>query len=298
MTEAAEIIRIQGLTKAFNREVLRGIDFTMQPGQTIGLIGRNGAGKTTLIKIILGFLKPTGGEIKVFDQLPGNTGGKVGYLPEKPDYHLLFSGTEYLGHLARMAGVVNPETRVKETLAVVGMTGRASNRMSRYSKGMLQRIGLAQAILTDPELLILDEPLSGLDPAGQKELRDIIRELGSVGKSIFLCSHLLEEVEKVCTGIAILHQGRILGQGSLREALVVKNRYKLLVNGLEGQALDRLKADYSLEVDPLGLLIYEEKEPGEKETLLKELLNAGAFIEELNPFKKSLEDYFITKTGE
>lgn len=145
------LIEINSLQKNFKIPVLAGINFTLAEGQTVGLIGENGAGKTTLIKIILGFLNPTAGTVRVFGKAPGRASG-IGYLPEKPDYHLLFSGREYLGWLARLSGMSGRkmQDRIEDVVGLVGMQGRAHQTMSKYSKGMLQRIGVAQAMLSDP----------------------------------------------------------------------------------------------------------------------------------------------------
>ncbi len=183
-----KLIEINSLQKHFKIPVLSGVNFTLLEGQTVGLIGENGAGKTTLIKIVLGFLNPTSGSVRVFGKKPGQTSG-IGYLPEKPDYHLLFSGREYLGWLARLSGISGRrmQNRIEDVLGLVGMQGRANQRMSNYSKGMLQRIGVAQAMLGDPSLVILDEPLSGLDPSGQKDSSGISSRSFKREVKVFSC---------------------------------------------------------------------------------------------------------------
>lgn len=240
------VIEVQNVSKRFDREVLAGIDLSLAEGRTLGLIGRNGAGKTTLIKIILGFLRANSGSIKIFGRERGHTMGLIGYLPETPDYHLLFSGKEYLSHLAHMAGVGDVKRRVAEVLDVVSMTDGASQRMNHYSKGMLQRIGVAQAILLDPPLIILDEPLPGLDPAGQKDLRDTIVKLQERNASILLCSHLLAEVEKICNDVAIIHHGRIISHGDIDNILVNHNQYQLKLEGISGTAIEELSGPFKL----------------------------------------------------
>ena len=291
------LVEIKNLSKSFDREILSNIDFVLSEKQIIGLLGRNGAGKTTLIKIILGFLKPSKGTILVFGKEPGESAGTIGYLPEKPNYHLLFSGKEYLTHLARISGVDSADKRVKELLALVGMEGHGQLRMSRYSKGMLQRIGLAQALLLDPKLLILDEPLSGLDPAGQKDLRDVITQLGSLNKTILLCSHLLGEVEKVCSDIAILHQGRLIKQGAVKEILEYRNRYKFRLTGLTKDLFEKIKVSFCVEQLSDELLLFDEQHAGEKEVFIKILIEEGIKITELVPYKRDLEELFLVSTG-
>ncbi|MGE5396361.1 MAG: ABC transporter ATP-binding protein [Chitinophagales bacterium] len=288
-----ELIEIKSLQKRFKAPVLSGVDFTLYEGQTVGLIGINGAGKTTLIKIILGFLNPNAGTVRVCGKKPGQTHG-IGYLPEKPDYHLLFSGRDYLHWLARLSGISG--RGIEEILCLVGMEGRADQRMSKYSKGMLQRIGIAQAILTDPPLVILDEPLSGLDPAGQKDLRDIIIELQKREKSILLSSHLLPEVERICTDVAILHEGKIIHHGNINTVLTQQNSYHLGVENLPTQIYDNLCLDFMMKLIDQNNLIFTEKVKGEKEVFLKRLLDNEVVINELNPEKRSLEDFFISST--
>jgi len=291
------LIEIKSLQKHFKTPVLSGINFTLCEGQTLGLIGENGAGKTTLIKIILGFLHPTSGSVKVFGKVPGRT-SRIGYLPEKPDYHLLFSGREYLGWLARLSGMSGwvIHNRIEDVLELVGMQGRANQHMSNYSKGMLQRIGVAQALLSDPSLVILDEPLSGLDPSGQKDLRDIIVELQKRGKTILLCSHLLFEVERVCTDIAIIHKGRIVHSGNMNEVLVEQNNYEFGLVNLPNHIYNELALDFVIKQIDQNNILYTEKFVGEKEVFLGRLLEKQVIINELKPVKRSLEDFFISNT--
>lgn len=291
------LIEISSLQKHFKIPVLAEINFTLSEGQTLGLIGENGAGKTTLIKIILGFLAPSSGTVRVFGKAPGRTSG-IGYLPEKPDYHLLFSGREYLGWLARLSGLTGRrmQNRIEDVLSLVGMQGRGNQRMSEYSKGMLQRIGVAQAMLSDPSLLILDEPLSGLDPSGQKDLRDIIVELQKRGKSILLCSHLLNEVERVCTDIAIIHKGRIIHSGNINAVLMEQNNYHLALEKMTDSVYNRLLSDFIIRQIDNNKILYTESYKGEKEVFLAQLLENHLIINELKPVKRSLEDFFIINT--
>lgn len=292
------VIEVLNLNKKYNElNILDNINFTLGKNQTLGLVGKNGAGKTTLIKIILGFLKPTSGEVKVLGQKATTNQGLIGYLPEHANYHLVFTGKEYLTLLAKMSGVRTVEIRVSEVLELVGMTREATRRMSRYSKGMLQRIGLAQAILLDPLLLILDEPLSGLDPAGQKDLRDIILEMQRQNKSILLCSHLLNEVERVCSHISILHNSSIIAQGSIREKLFSSNNYRIKALGLGNSIFLDLQENFTLDKLSPDDYLFKEEFSGQKESLLRILLDAGVVINQLTPVQKSLEDYFLLATG-
>lgn len=292
------IVEVNNLYKEYNGDaVLSNVTLTLGKRETLGLVGKNGAGKSTLIKIILGFLRPTSGTVRIFGQENRTYSGLIGYLPENPSYHLVFSGEEYLTLLAKMSGVTDVKAKVSGVLSLVGMSGNANRRMSRYSKGMLQRIGLAQAILLDPELLILDEPLSGLDPSGQKDLRDIIIELQRRNKSILLCSHLLNEVERVCTHLSVLDNHSIVTQGSIKELLLANHKYVITVHGLTDRSFKNLQAVFCLHKLPVGDFLFEESIPGQKESLIRALLDAGAAINQLTPVQKSLEDYFLLVTG-
>ncbi|HZW81879.1 MAG TPA: ABC transporter ATP-binding protein [Candidatus Deferrimicrobium sp.] len=293
-----QVIEVSNLYKGFNgRNVLADVSLTLSKGQTLGLVGKNGAGKSTLIKIILGFLSPTSGSVRVFGRATTTNSGLIGYLPEHASYHMVFSGKEYLTLLGKMSSVTDVHKRVSEVLDLVGMTNDANRRMSRYSKGMLQRIGLAQAILLDPSLLILDEPLTGLDPSGQKDLRDIILELQRRNKSILLCSHLLNEVERLCTQIAIIHNTAIVARGNIKELLLSNNKYIIKAVGLSGTAALELQENFCLKKLSSGDYLFEEEYNGHKETLLRTMLDAGAAINQLTPVQKSLEEYFLLATG-
>lgn len=287
------IIEIKHLVKTYGKNVLNDINLSLSKNHVLGLIGKNGAGKTTLIKLILGFIKPTHGEVKVFGDNPVNVCGRIGYLPEKPDYHLLFTGREYLTYLAKMLSIKNAKQRVDEVLLLVGMESHSKKRMSKYSKGMLQRIGFAQALLQDPELLIFDEPLSGLDPVGRKEIRDIIIDLRSKNKTILLSSHNLDEIEKMCTDIAIINEGKIIKEGSLDKILTVNYRFKLIAHGINPTLLNNLKNTYKIIAIDTDNYIFEEQKNGEKEEFLKFILENSALIDEWVKYKISLEEYFI-----
>ncbi|MEG6570523.1 ABC transporter ATP-binding protein [Thermoanaerobacterium thermosaccharolyticum] len=287
------IIKIKHLVKTYSKNILNDINLSLSKNHVLGLIGKNGSGKTTLIKLILGFIKPTHGEIKVFGDNPINVSGRIGYLPEKPDYHLLFTGREYLTYLAKMLSIKNVKQRVDEVLLLVGMESQGKKRMSKYSKGMLQRIGVAQALLQDPELLILDEPLSGLDPVGRKEVRDIIIDLRRKNKTILLSAHNLDEIEKMCTDIAIINEGKIIKEGSLNEILTVNYRFKLKARGINPSLLNSLKSTYKIIETEINNYIFEEQRDGEKEEFLKFLLENGVLIDQWVKYKISLEEYVI-----
>lgn len=229
------IVDVRDLRKVYNGwsvggrrrvDALRGVSLQANAGEVFGLLGPNGAGKTTLIKILLGVVKPTAGEAKLFHQAVGSTQARrrVGYLPESlrvDRHHSARSALRYYGRLSRMSSRAIAR-RSDELLELVGLRGRDRESVKRFSKGMYQRLGLAQALLHDPDLLVLDEPTDGLDPVGRSEVRRVIEQLRDAGKTIFLNSHILQEVELVCTRVAIMANGQIRGAGEIRELTAAK----------------------------------------------------------------------------
>jgi ABC-2 type transport system ATP-binding protein len=217
-------VRVARLTKTvavgFRRrkvEILRGVDLTVQPGETFGLLGPNGAGKTTTVKVMLGLMRPTSGEVHL------GVGGlaSVGYLPENPYFYSYLSGREFLGFCGSLFDLSAGErrARVDELLADVGLTDAADTHLRKYSKGMLQRIGIAQALVNDPELVLLDEPMTGLDPIGRHEVKQLIERLHQRGKTVFFNSHILADVAALCTHIGIMDKGVVVWAGTVPEAL-------------------------------------------------------------------------------
>src|SRR5689334_10450491 len=201
-------IETENLYKSFDGvAVLRGLDLRAPEGKVYGLLGSNGAGKSTLIHLLLGFLKPSGGRMRLLGQHDlESIRGRVGYLPERLRYHLRYTGREYLRYLGRFSDLREPQlsARVDEELAAMGLRDAADRLLSTYSKGMLQRLGVAQALLTDPEVLLIDEPTSGLDPSGQRELLDLLTAVRARGHTIFLATHILSEAEQLCDYVGIL----------------------------------------------------------------------------------------------
>jgi ABC-2 type transport system ATP-binding protein len=214
-------ISIRNLHKAYGQlEVLKGINLEVPRGEVFGLLGPNGAGKTTLIHTILGLLAPDDGSVRVFDaEDAAQLSARIGYLPERPRYHTQFTGREFLKTLGRLSNLSGRQLldRVDAVIDLVGLNQAAERRIGTYSKGMLQRIGIAQAVLHDPDLLIVDEPASGLDPGGQREMAALLRTLSEDGHTIFLCTHQLTEVAHLCHRIGVLVNGRMDHTASLAE---------------------------------------------------------------------------------
>ena len=198
-------------------EILKGVDLTVRANEVVGLLGPNGAGKTTTVKVALGLMRPTSGTVSLaVDGL-----GDVGYLPENPYFYDYLTGAEFLRFCGRLCGVEGDglDERVAGLLADVGLTQAAKVHLRKYSKGMLQRIGIAQALVNDPSLLLLDEPMTGLDPLGRIEVKRIIQRLHERGKTILFNSHILSDVAELCTGIAVMNGGRVVWSGNVQEAL-------------------------------------------------------------------------------
>jgi ABC-2 type transport system ATP-binding protein len=221
-------VEIKGLVKDFSVGLrglrLRAIDqlsLSIAPGQIFGLLGPNGSGKSTTIKVLLGLLKPDAGECRIFGQSSSQVAARrdVGYLPESPDFYRHLSGRELVRYYGRLCGLRGPtlEARIVAVLDTVGLAGAADRRVSTYSKGMLQRIGLAQAIVHDPRLVILDEPTAGVDPLGTAAITTLLLELKAQGKTVLITSHLLGQMEDICDRVAILDHGRLIVEGAVAD---------------------------------------------------------------------------------
>lgn len=228
-------VELRGLTKDFSvglRGVrLRAVDdlsLRIEPGEVFGLLGPNGSGKSTTIKVILGLLSPTAGECRVFGVPSSCVEARVdvGYLPESPNFYRFLSGRELVEFYGRICGLGGAalRARVAEVIAWVGLAEAAERRVGTYSKGMLQRIGLAQALVHDPQLVILDEPTAGVDPLGTAAITELIRELKARGKTVLITSHLLTQIEDVCDRVAILDRGRLLLEGPVNELAATSAR--------------------------------------------------------------------------
>jgi len=255
---------------------LEGLEMEVKKGEVFGLLGPNGSGKSTAMKMILGLLRPTSGSAEVCGFRAGTIAARrqIGFLPENPYFPVFLSGAELVRYYGRLSGLggAGLEKRVKELLELVRLGGEAGKRPLRtYSKGMLQRAGLAGALVGDPEILMLDEPTAGVDPAGSREIRDLILELKARGKTVIFSSHLLEQVEDVADRVIILHRGKKLREGRLEDLLTRKNEWEVKVQGLP-------------EGDRQELLAWLKKKEGQ-------VVREGA------P-RERLEDYFLRSLPE
>lgn len=244
---------------------LEGLDMEVKRGEVFGLLGPNGSGKSTAMKMILGLLRPTSGKAEVCGFRAGTIAARrqIGFLPENPYFPNFLSGTElvrYYGRLSGMGGSVL-EKRIQELMELVRLGGEAGKRPLRtYSKGMLQRAGLAGAMVGDPEILMLDEPTAGVDPAGSREIRDLILELRGRGKTVIFSSHLLEQVEDVADRVIILHRGQKLREGRLEDLLTRKKEWEVNVQGLKEEDRKELRGW----LEKRGVQVVREGAPRER----------------------------------
>ncbi|PAY19731.1 multidrug ABC transporter ATP-binding protein [Rhodopirellula sp. SM50] len=300
--------RSLSLTGRRRIDAVRGVSLQAFPGEVFGLLGPNGAGKTTLIKMLLGVVKPSGGHARLLGQPIGSSAARsrVGYLPESlrvDRHHTARSALRYYG---RMSGMTSAEihSRSDELLKLVGLEGRDRESVRRFSKGMYQRLGLAQALLHDPDLLVLDEPTDGLDPVGRNEVRKVIDRLREGGKTIFLNSHILQEVEMVCTRVAILAKGEIKAIGPIDE-LAHRDQQKLIVEVLgdaepDWQAIfgDSLTVDIeSTRVRDAFRLSIAVVDQDQINAIVDQLRRFDQSIARLEVRRESLEETFMRLVG-
>jgi len=293
-----EIIETSHLTKIFkNRTAVSDLDLSVFEGDVFGFLGPNGAGKSTTIRMLLGLIRPTTGAIRLFKKpfpkFRKESLLKIGALVERPDFYPYLSARKNLEILGRLSGGV-PQTRINEVLEIVRLRDRANDHVKVYSQGMKQRLGIAQALLNNPKLVILDEPSLGLDPQGMKEVRELIQSISGQRVTIFLSSHLLHEVEQICTRMAIIHRGEILIQGDVQE-LLKSGKTTLTIRTPElARAQSVLKGTRFLEAvdireDALKIQIDYSKIPEINELLVRSQIP----IFELTP-KTSLEDFYLS----
>lgn len=250
MTDLA--VAVEGLTKIFpipfrkqSIVAVRDLNLEVEPGEVYGLLGPNGSGKSTTLKIILGLVSPTRGRTQIFgrDSFEVATHESVGFLPESPYFYKFLTGEETLRFFGRLCGLSGPplKHRIEELLELVGLANARKQRLSTYSKGMLQRIGLAQALINDPQLVVLDEPTSGVDPAGSRDIRNLIVDLKNRGVTVLLSSHLLEHVEEVCDRIGILSKGALVREGPLEELVEIEDRTEVVLQNASGRLLKEIE---------------------------------------------------------
>jgi ABC-2 type transport system ATP-binding protein len=290
-------IKVSHLIKDYtNVRALDNVSLEVRQGECFGLLGPNGAGKTTLMKILLNLISPSSGLARIFNQPVKNEKirEKVGYLPERVKIYDFLKGSEFLDYQGKLYGMEHNKRnkRVEECLKMVGMYEEKSRRIGEYSKGMVQRIGLAQALLNEPDLLLLDEPAAGLDPISNKEIRDILLSLKEVGVTIFINSHLLSEIEMICDRVAILHRGHLVKMGTKQELTTKGELIELRVEGINDQLLEKLRG-ISLQLQLEGNQIILSPKDAKTITAIPEtVINHGGKLLSLISRTESLEDIF------
>jgi ABC-2 type transport system ATP-binding protein len=294
------VIDLDRVEKVYRGRVqaLRGVNMKVHRGEVFGLLGPNGAGKSTLVKIMMTVVKPTRINGTMLGRPIGHkpTLARVGYLPEHHRFPRYLTGRQALEFYAALAKM-NARTRKQradELLGTVGMTEWGSKKISSYSKGMMQRVGLAQALINDPDLIVLDEPTDGVDPVGRREIRDVLLGLRKQGKTIFLNSHLLSELEMVCDRVAILVQGQVAMQGTLEELTKDSRRYEIVIQGPPPTwiaSINECRAE-SL-VENQSTIILRSFEPQDVQPLLDRLRQEQRVIVQVKPVRETLEDLFM-----
>jgi ABC-2 type transport system ATP-binding protein len=291
-------IEAVGLRKVYGKKVaVEDFSLTVGRGEVFGFLGPNGAGKTTALKMLLGLVPPTGGTAHLLGRPLGDDAIRayIGFLPEHFRFHEWMRAEQFLDFHGRLYGISpqERERRIPQALEMVGLAGSSQQRLRTFSKGMLQRIGIAQALLHDPILVFLDEPTSGLDPLGRGHVRDIILRLKAQGTTVFLNSHLLSEAERVCDRVAIINQGRIVRQGALAQLLSSDLEIELRVGNPSPQLLEEIRSiSLALQVD--GSLITARLDGEDRIPLLAEtVVRRGGQLLALTPRRSSLEDYFV-----
>ncbi|MDX6500388.1 MAG: type transport system ATP-binding protein [Blastocatellia bacterium] len=301
------VIEIDNLTKDYEtgfwrkRKVraLDGLTLTVESGQILGFLGANGAGKTTTLKLLMRLIYPTGGAARILGRDINDVAmhARIGYLPENPYFYDYLTAREFLNYCGELFGLnrADRERRTKELLTLVNLETKGWDRQLRkFSKGMLQRVGLAQALVNDPEIVFLDEPMSGLDPVGRREVRDLIASLRTEGKTVFMCSHILSDIEVLCDSVAILKHGRLAHAGSLAELRAGEtNSFEVIATGADSEVLkQRLGAGARVTTTASGLRI-EVANEGEVDAVISALRQSQGKLVSMQPVRQSLEELFL-----
>lgn len=314
-----DVIKVEGLSKDYRqhfwtpvRRVLDKVSFEVKSGEIFGFLGPNGSGKTTTIKILFEIVYPTEGSAQLFGSPIGSKSVKkrIGFLPENSFFYDYLTSTQFLEFHGGLLGLDRSfiKRRIPRVLELVGMEGTEDLYLRNFSKGMLQRIGIAQAIIHDPDLVILDEPMTGLDPLGRKEVRDLMIELREQGKTVFFSTHILSDVESVCDRVAILNKGKLLKCGSLEDLVAVDVQYYDMVWKAVNPDLFSFFKEIGSKINKSADTVYLQV-PAEKNEkleafenrineMIKQGLSKGGILHSCSPKEDSLEDVFVKHVGE
>ncbi len=298
-------IEILGLSKIYKtgffqdkrKQALLPLHLTVEKGEVFGFLGPNGAGKTTTLKLLMGLIFPTAGSARLlgFDWRDPKIKSRIGFLPEQPYFYDQLTARELLDYYMSLSGL-DPRERAEKIspmLERVGLAESANVRLRKFSKGMLQRVGIAQAIIHNPEIVFLDEPMSGLDPIGRKEVRDLIQSLKQEGKTVFFSTHILSDAEALCDRVAVMHKGELRGVGVMAELMSQrKGQVEIVWQG--AQALPRIQA-LGAKCSQAGDTLRAELDENLVYQAVEALRNANARLISLVPVRASLEEYFIAR---
>ena len=279
--------------------VLSQLELAVHQGEIFGYLGPNGAGKTTTLKLLMGLLRPTSGEARILGRPPGDVRiqQQVGFLPEQPAFYEYLTGRELLNFYGQLLGLDRSirRERIESLVLQLRIESALDLQLRKYSKGMVQRIGLVQALLNDPKVILLDEPMSGLDPIGRREVRDLLLRVKSEGRTVFFSSHIIPDVEVVCDRVGILVSGRLVAQGSLNEMLEAQiASIEVTISRVPPEALEDVS--YLLMTKPVKRgesVLLTVKDEGVLAELLARLLDGKAVIHAIAPHRESLEEYFF-----
>jgi ABC-2 type transport system ATP-binding protein len=305
MADADIVLHVDKLAKTFRKpftgkkvEAVRGVSFEVQRGDIFGFLGPNGAGKTTTIKMLTGLIAPTSGSATMLGQpAPSHdVMARVGFLPENPYVYPYLTPREFVSLCGRLNGVTGKKLhrKVDEVISLVGMSEAIDRNVRALSKGMLQRVGLASALVHDPEMLILDEPMSGLDPVGRKEVRDLIVEQRRLGRTVFFSSHILSDVEMLCDRVCILRKGEVVVSGAIRDLLASDARHSEIILHDANDTLRSELTPVGYELRALGdALSIDAKSDDAVKMVLERALANGARVESVIPKRETLESLFV-----
>jgi ABC-2 type transport system ATP-binding protein len=296
------VVHTEHLTKYFGKLLaIEDLNLDVYRGEVFGFLGPNGAGKSTTMGMMLGLIAPTAGKVELFglniqSHLPAIL-RRIGSVTESTGFYPYLSGKENLYYIARICGGIS-NNRIEEVLELVELSGRENDKFSNYSLGMKQRLALACALLNDPEFIVLDEPTNGLDPAGMKEIRELIIRLGQEGKTIFLNSHLLHEVEQVCKRVAIIKKGKVITQGLVKELMNKEIPLQIRVTDTEKAMTVLNKIDWINSVTREDEIIYIDVRPEKYAEISSSLANENIYLTEMRTKESTLETFFLEMTEE
>ncbi|MNJ83584.1 putative ABC transporter ATP-binding protein YxlF [compost metagenome] len=292
------ILEVNNLSKSYKQvDAVKSVSFDIKKGNVYGLLGPNGSGKTTTLAMLMGILHPTQGSFSWFGNGQKDSNRlRIGCLLETPNFYPYLNSYDNLRVTATIKGLKNPKERIREVLEYVDLADRGKRSFRTYSLGMKQRLAVASAILTDPEVLVLDEPTNGLDPEGIAEMRELILNIAGQGKTIILASHILDEVQKICSHVVMLKQGEMVYNGTMKDLLIQRKSYKLMAENPEQliQVLNKISEVKILDKTDDSLLV--ELEEGVSGARLNQLIvEQGIYLSELHAYQKSLETIFLER---